>query len=112
MDREASATASECHQKRGREELGTPVPGISTELRRADRGGSGGPGEIQNEGAGEVAKLSEPNQQSTAGRLAAICARLVGILPTGRESPPDLPAGGMDSTAHPEMLLAAVARTR
>ena len=42
----------------------------------------------------------------------AICMRLVGILPTGRKSPTDLPAGGMDSTAYSEMLLVAMARTR
>jgi hypothetical protein len=47
------------------------------------------------------------------GLLAAqhVCARLVGVLPTGRKPPADLPAGGMDSQAYPEMLLAAVART-
>jgi hypothetical protein len=35
----------------------------------------------------------------------------VGVLPTGREPPPDLSAGALDSPTCPEMLLAAVART-
>ncbi|MDO9069419.1 MAG: hypothetical protein Q7W05_13305, partial [Deltaproteobacteria bacterium] len=35
---------------------------------------------------------------------------LVGILPTGRSAEADLPAGGLDSTAHPEVLLATVAQ--
>jgi hypothetical protein len=34
---------------------------------------------------------------------------LVGVLPTGREPPPDLRAGGMDTAPHPGMLLAEVA---
>src|SRR5580692_1332739 len=44
--------------------------------------------------------------------MAAVHTRLVGVLPIGRESPPDLPPGGMDSPAHSEVLLAAVARAR
>jgi len=44
-------------------------------------------------------------------RLAAVYARLVGVLPTGREPPSDLSAGALDSPPYPEMLLAAVART-
>src|SRR6266536_1973179 len=62
MDREASAAASECRQERSREELGTQVPGLSSEPRKADRSGPGESGEIQNEGAGEVAEWSEQNQ--------------------------------------------------
>ena len=44
--------------------------------------------------------------------IAAVCARLVGILRIGRESPPYLLAGGMDSQTYPGMLLDAVARTK
>jgi hypothetical protein len=38
-----------------------------------------------------------------------IRSRLVGILPLDREPHSNLPAGGMDTTAYPEMLLAALA---
>ena len=51
LDREASATAGECRQKRNGEGLGTQVPGLSTGSREADRDSTGEPGEIQGEGS-------------------------------------------------------------
>ena len=63
MDREAFAATGECHQERGREDLGTEVSGIPTEPRRADRGGgTGEPEKIPSESAGEVAKLPESDE--------------------------------------------------
>src|ERR1035441_11128482 len=47
----------------------------------------------------------------SAAHLAVVWMRLVRVVPTGRESPVDLPTGGLDSTAYPEMLSAAVAQT-
>jgi len=34
MDRETSATAGKCRQERDREDVGTKVPGVSTERKR------------------------------------------------------------------------------
>jgi hypothetical protein len=62
MDRKASAATSECDQERGREDLGTQVPGVSTEPRTADRSGTGKCGAIQNEGTGEMAELPESDE--------------------------------------------------
>jgi hypothetical protein len=42
--------------------------------------------------------------------MAAICAGLVGVLPTGGKPATHIPAGGMDPPAYPEVLLAAVAQ--
>ena len=42
--------------------------------------------------------------------MAAVHTRLVGVPPTGREPPTDLPTRGMDPQADPGVLLAAVAR--
>src|ERR1035437_7513511 len=111
MDRKATAATGECHQERGREGLGAQVSGIPTEPRHADRSGTGEFGAIQSEGTGEVAELPESDGETATGQLAAVYTRLVGVLPTGREPPTDLPAGGMDSPPYPEMLLAAVAQT-
>src|SRR5262249_11249403 len=104
--------AAECHQKRYREALGAQVSGIPSEPQGPDRSSAGKPRKAQNESAGEVAKLSEPNQQPTAGRLATVHSRLVGVLPTGRESPSNLPTGGMGPTAYPSLFLGKVARAR
>src|SRR5674476_3383 len=41
--------------------------------------------------------------------MGVLCARLVGILPAGRNAKADLPAGGMDSTAYSKMLLDSMA---
>ena len=43
-------------------------------------------------------------------RVAAVYRRLVGLLPAGRGSARGLSAGGLDSAAHTEVLLAALAR--
>src|SRR4051812_14227444 len=97
MDREAPATASERRQERGREDLGTEIPGVPTEPRRADRSGSGEPAAIQSESAGDVAELPESDESPTTRQLATIHTRLVGVLPTGRGPPTNFPAGGLDS---------------
>lgn len=83
LDREASAAAGEYRQERDGEGLGTQVSGLSTEPRFADWSSAGEYRAIQSEGAGEVAKLPEPNRQPTAGRLEALCPGLVGLLPAG-----------------------------
>src|SRR5260370_574139 len=85
------------------------VSGLATEQRAGDRGGAGEGGAIQNKGAGGMAELRESGGSANTGPMAAVCTRLVGVLPTGRKSPTDLPAGGLDTPAYPEMLLVAVA---
>ena len=52
----------ECHQERDRKAVGTEVSGVPSEPREANRSGSGESGEIPDQGAGEVAELTEPNQ--------------------------------------------------
>ncbi len=62
MDRKATAATVECHQERGREDLGTEVSGIPTEPPATDRSGTGESGTVQNEGTGEVAELPESDE--------------------------------------------------
>ena len=92
--------------------MGTQVSGLSTGPGRADRSSAGKYRAIQSEGAGDVALQPESEQQPTARRLEAVRTGLVGVLPTSRTAAAHLPAGGMDTAAHPEMLLASVAQCR
>jgi hypothetical protein len=85
------------------------VPRLSTEPPTADRNSAGEHRTIQSESAKVVAKLPEQNQQAIAGHMAELHPRLVGILPTGRGQAADLPAGRLDTSAHPKAFLAAVA---
>jgi site-specific DNA recombinase len=110
LDRETSAAEGEPRQERQGQGAGTQVSGLSPESPGTDRGSAGSDPTIQNERAADVAKLSEQDQRAVAGRLAALRARLVGLLPLGRRTKAHLPAGGMDQATHPEMLLAALAR--
>jgi len=89
--------------------MGTEVPGLSPGPGRADRSSAGEHRTIQSEGAGDVAWQPESHQQRAARSMGVLRARLVGIFPAGRGAKADLPAGGMDTVAHPKMLLAAMA---
>jgi hypothetical protein len=70
------------------------------------------PGSIERLKA-KVRELWRGRQSLTSNELRdrwkELYPRLVGILPTGRGQAADLPAGRLDTPAHPEMLLAAVA---
>ena len=59
-----------------------------------------------------MARQPESKQQPTARWLEPPRTGLVGILSTGRGTRADLPPGGLDPPAHPEVLLAAVAHRR
>ena len=88
--------------------MGTKVPGVSDQPGREDPSSPAECGAIQNESSGDVAELPESDQRRAAGHLARLCPRLVGILPTGRGTPEHLWTGGMDTAAHPGLLLATL----
>src|SRR3972149_5137744 len=55
-------------------------------------------------------KLSESEQRTAARPLARVAARMVRLLPAGGRSLERDELGRVDSTAHPVLLLAAVAQ--
>ena len=57
-----------------------------------------------------MAKLSEFKQCVTAGTLARLYPRLVGLLRPGRGTSQRVWTGGVDSAPHPQMLLGTLAR--
>ena len=62
------------------------------------------------EGARDLAQLPQCHESGITRRVAAVCDRLVGLLPAGRGTARGLSAGRLDSAAHTEMLLAALAQ--
>src|ERR1019366_1774910 len=59
---------------------------------------------------GALGRSPESHQQRTEESMGKLYPRLVGILPTGRRKGADLSAGRLDTTAHPEVFLVAVAQ--
>ena len=65
---------------------------------------------MQAEGARDLARLPQCDESAVTRRVAAVYRRLVGILPAGRGAARDFSTGGLDSAAHTEVLLAALAQ--
>src|ERR1039457_4241911 len=91
---------------------GTQDLRLSPELRTADRNSAGEHRAIQGEGEGTLGRSPESHQQRTEESMGKLYPRLVGILPTGRGQGADLSAGRLDTTAHPEVFLVAVAQPK
>ena len=106
MDSQTPAVGSQCDQERNGATLGPQVPGISHQPGREERSRAGEGGAIQKESSGAVAKLPESDQRRTAGQLARLGPRLVGILPTGGGTPEPLRTGRLAKATHPKLLLA------
>ena len=90
--------------------LGAEVPGVSHQPTGAARSSAAKCRTIQAESARDMAQLPRCHESGITRRVAAVRDRLVGLLPAGRGPARDLPAGRLDSAAHTEMLLAALAQ--
>ena len=97
-------------EERGGAALGAQVSGVSHQPAQAAGSVEGKYRAVQEEGAGDLARRPRGHESAIAGRVAAVRDRLVGVLPTGREPASNLRTGRLDQTAHPEMLLAALAQ--